>query len=83
MTLALDRKILGTPLARWLLAAAGLGFFAVAVAGALTGSPLAGRCLDPGAAAPVAGLHCGWCWAAIAALAAAALPWPRARGARA
>ena len=63
---------LGVPMARWLVAAAGLGFFAIGLSGAFSGGDF-GHCLK--SAAATAG-HCGWCYAALAAFVIAALPWP-------
>lgn len=70
--------ILGVPVPRWLVAGAGLGFFAIGLTGAGSASEF-GHCLQ--AAASVG--HCGWCYAAVAAFLVAASPWPTALQARA
>lgn len=62
----------GIPILRLALAAVGLACLSMAIwTGAFADAP-AGRCLSA-AAQP----HCAWCWAAVAALLAAACPRPR------
>jgi len=72
----LTREVHGVSFGRLMLAGAGLISAAVAILGADLGDPVAGLCL----ARPGAGLgHCGFCWAAIILLLAAATPLPSLR----
>lgn len=72
----MDRELFDVSLSRWTLAGAGLAAGLVAIAGALTHSPLAGQCLQTSAATFG---HCAWCYLAVGLLVAAAAPWPRLR----